>query len=102
MSWAAARFPAGLQDLLNQFRQNGHGDKAESWVSGDANKPVAPHELEQALGEDRIQWLMHQTGLPRDQLLAGLSQELPQVVDKLTPNGRVPTEQEASSLLASG
>jgi uncharacterized protein YidB (DUF937 family) len=91
----------GLQDLLNQFRQNGQGDKAESWVSSGANKPVSPPELEQVLGEDRIQWLMQQTGLPRDQLLSGLSQELPGAVDKLTPNGRVPTETEAESLLTS-
>lgn len=92
----------GLQDLLKQFQQNGQGAKAESWVSHGPNEAVAPHELEQALGEERIQWLMHQTGLPRDQLLAGLSQQLPAVVDKLTPDGRVPTEQEANSLLASG
>ncbi len=92
----------GLQDLLKQFQQNGQGAKAESWVSHGPNEPVAPHELEQALGEERIQWLMHQTGLPRDQLLAGLSQQLPAVVDKLTPDGRVPTEQEANALLASG
>jgi len=92
----------GLQDLLKQFQQNGHGDKAESWVSGGANQPISAQQLEQALGEERIQWLMHQTGLPRDQLLSGLSQQLPSVVDKLTPNGRVPTDQEANALLAGG
>jgi uncharacterized protein YidB (DUF937 family) len=92
----------GLQDLLKQFQQNGQGDKAASWVSTDANKSVAPHELERALGDERIQWLMHQTGLPRDELLTGLSQQLPAVVDKLTPDGRIPTDQEANSLLGSG
>jgi len=92
----------GLQDLLKQFQQNGHDDKAESWVSTGANKPLSPPELEQALGEERIQWLMHQTGLPRDQLLAGLSQQLPGLVDKLTPDGRVPTAPEADAMLASG
>jgi len=92
----------GLQDLLKQFQQNGHSDKAESWVSTGANKPVSPSELERALGEERIQWLMHQTGLPRDQLLAGLSQQLPGLVDKLTPDGRVPTAPEADAMLASG
>jgi uncharacterized protein YidB (DUF937 family) len=92
----------GLQDLLKQFQQNGQGDKAESWLSSSANKPVSPPELEQALGEERIHWLMHQTGLPRDQLLAGLSQQLPGLVDKLTPDGRVPTAQEADTLLGSG
>jgi uncharacterized protein YidB (DUF937 family) len=92
----------GLQDLIKQFQENGHGDKADSWVSAGANKSVSPPDLEQALGEERIQWLMHQTGLPRDALLSGLSQQLPAVVDKLTPNGRVPTDQEADALLAGG
>ena len=92
----------GLQDLLKQFQQNGHGDKAESWVSTGANKQISPQELEQALGNDRIQWLTHETGMSREELLAGLSSALPQAVDKLTPNGRLPSDQEISGLLAGG
>jgi uncharacterized protein YidB (DUF937 family) len=92
----------GLQDLLKQFQQNGHGDKAESWVSTGPNKPVAPHELEQVLGNDRIDWLVKETGMSREQLLSGLSQELPQAVDKLTPNGHVASEQEMQDQLAGG
>jgi uncharacterized protein YidB (DUF937 family) len=89
----------GLQDLLDQFRQNGHGDKADSWVSTGANKTISPPELEQSLGNERVDWLSRETGMPRDQLLSSLSTALPQAVDKLTPNGRVPTEGEAASLL---
>lgn len=88
----------GLQDLLARFKQTGHEDKAQSWVSPGPNRPIAPHELEQALGEERLQWLIEQTGLPKDQLLAGLSRELPDAVDKLTPEGKVPTEEELSKL----
>src|SRR5262245_58859896 len=47
---------AGLKDLLDRFRQSGHADKVQSWVSPGANKAIAPNELEQALGEERIQW----------------------------------------------
>lgn len=90
----------GLSDLLKQFQNNGQGDKAESWVSTGQNQPIQPTDLERALGEERIAWLMQQTGLSREELLAGLSRELPQAVDKLTPDGRVPTEQEASRLIA--
>jgi len=86
----------GLKDLLDRFRQGGHEDKAQSWVSTGPNKSIAPQELEQALGEERIQWLIEQTGMPREQLLAGLSGELPDAVDKLTPNGRIPTDEELS------
>lgn len=89
---------AGLKDLLDRFRQNGHDDKVQSWVSTGANKQIAPNEIEQALGEERIQWLMEQTGMPKDQLLHGLSGELPQAIDKLTPDGRIPTDDELSRL----
>jgi uncharacterized protein YidB (DUF937 family) len=92
----------GLQDLLHRFQENGHGDKAQSWVSTGSNMPIAPHELEQALGNERIDWLTHETGMSREQLLSGLSSALPEAVNQLTPNGHVPTDEEAQGLLASG
>jgi uncharacterized protein YidB (DUF937 family) len=85
---------AGLRDLLDRFRQTGHEEKAQSWVSTGANRPIAATEMEQVLGEERIAWLMQQTGLPKDQLLAGLSTELPGAIDKLTPKGQLPTDDE--------
>lgn len=88
----------GLSDLLKQFQQNGQSDKADSWVAKGPNKPVSPPELEQALGPERISWLVQETGLSREELLAGLSRELPEVVDKLTPEGRLPSEQEAARM----
>ena len=93
---AGGALGGGLKDLLDRFRQGGQQDKAESWVSTGPNKSIAPQELEQSLGEERIQWLVEQTGMPRDQLLAGLSGELPDAIDKLTPNGRIPTDEELS------
>jgi uncharacterized protein YidB (DUF937 family) len=89
----------GLNDLLRQFQQNGQGDKAQSWIANGPNKPVSPAEVEQALGPEKNSWLAQKTGLSREQLLAGLSRELPQTVDSLTPHGRVPTEQEAARLV---
>ena len=86
----------GLKDLLDRFRQSGQEDKAQSWVAKGTNKPIAPQELEQTLGEERIEWLMEQTGLPREELLSGLSRELPDAVDELTPEGRLPTDEELS------
>ena len=88
----------GLKDLLDRFRQSGQEEKVQSWVSTGSNKPIAPNEIEQALGEERLQWLVEQTGMPRDQLLNGLSGELPQAIDKLTPDGRLPTDEELSRL----
>jgi uncharacterized protein YidB (DUF937 family) len=89
----------GLGNLVNRMRSNGQGDKAESWVSSGANKPIAPHELGQGLGEERISWLMEQTGMSRDELLSGLAQALPSAVDQLTPAGRLPSEAETRQLM---
>ena len=93
---AGGSLGAGLKDLLDRFRQSGQEEKVQSWVSTGSNKPIAPNEIEQALGEERLQWLVEQTGMPRDQLLNGLSGELPQAIDKLTPDGRIPTDEELS------
>ena len=82
----------GIGQLVESFRQNGHGDVAESWVGTGPNKEVAPHQLEKAIGPDVLSHLTQQTGLSRDELLARLSRELPHAVDKYTPEGRLPGE----------
>jgi hypothetical protein len=69
----------------------------ELWLSSDlTNEAIAPDDLANALGADTINTLSEQTGLPRDELLTGLSQNLPDFVDQLTPEGHLPTEEEAS------
>lgn len=89
----------GLNDLVRQFQQSGHGDVINSWVGPGTNKTIAPDNLAEALGSDRINALMAHSGMSREELLDGLSQELPEVIDQLTPEGRVPTEQEAARLI---
>ncbi|MGY8704302.1 YidB family protein [Bradyrhizobium sp. 18BD] len=86
----------GLGDLLNQLQQGGHGEAANSWVGKGENKAIAPGDLANALGADQIESLSAQSGLSREDLLSGLSQYLPQVIDHLTPDGRLPTESELS------
>ncbi|MDO8398814.1 MAG: YidB family protein [Bradyrhizobium sp.] len=86
----------GLGDLLKQFQQHGQGEVADSWVGKGENKSIAPGDLGKALGVDQINALTSQTGLSRDELLDGLSQQLPGVIDQLTPDGRLPTESELS------
>ena len=86
----------GLNELVERFRQNGQGDVAESWVGPGPNKEVAPNQLEQAIGPDVLATLSQQTGLSREEILARLSRELPQAVDKYTPEGRLPTQQDLS------
>jgi uncharacterized protein YidB (DUF937 family) len=96
---AGSVISGGLGDLLKQLQQNGHGETANSWVSPGPNKQIAPGDLANALGADQINSLMSQSGLSRDDLLNGLSQHLPEVVNHLTPDGRLPTEDELSDRL---
>jgi uncharacterized protein YidB (DUF937 family) len=96
---AGSVISGGLGDLLKQFQQNGHGDTANSWVSPGPNKQIAPGDLANALGADQINSLMSQSGMSRDELLSGLSQHLPEVINHLTPDGRLPTEDEVSGRL---
>jgi uncharacterized protein YidB (DUF937 family) len=93
---AGGLLSGGLGELVERFRQNGQGEAAESWVGSGPNKELAPQQLEQAIGPDVLATLSQQTGLSREELLARLSRELPQAVDKYTPGGRIPSESDLS------
>ena len=80
----------GLGELMDRFKQNGHQDKAESWVGHGPNKEIEPTDLKTAIGPDVLQTLSKATGLSPDELLSRLSRELPTAVDKYTPEGRLP------------
>jgi uncharacterized protein YidB (DUF937 family) len=82
----------GLGELVDRFKQSGQGETADSWVGTGPNKPVTPAQLEKAIGPEVLDTLSKQTGLSRDDLLARLSRELPDAVDKYTPQGRLPPE----------
>jgi uncharacterized protein YidB (DUF937 family) len=96
---AGSVLSGGLGDLLKQFQQSGQGDTANSWVGTGDNKPIAPDDLAKALGADQINSLASQSGMSRDELLQGLSRYLPQVVDHLTPQGRLPSDNEVAGRL---
>jgi uncharacterized protein YidB (DUF937 family) len=89
----------GLGGLLKQFQENGQGDVAHSWIGTGPNKTISEGDLSSALGGDTLDTLSQQTGMGRDDLLEGLRQYLPRFVDQLTPDGRVPNEDEAQRLL---
>lgn len=79
-----------LDALIDKFRSSGLDDKVESWIGKGDNKAIAPHELGQALGDKTLDQLSQETGMPKDSLLKELSGALPQVIDKLTPDGKLP------------
>jgi uncharacterized protein YidB (DUF937 family) len=82
----------GLGELVDRFKQSGQSETADSWVNTGANKPCTPAQLENAIGPEVLDSLSKQTGLSRDELVARLCRELPDAVDKYTPEGRLPTE----------
>ena len=90
----------GLGGLIDQFQKKGLGDVIDSWVNRGTNKGVAPDQVSVALGGDVVNELSRRTGLSRDQVVAELARMLPNVVDKLTPDGRLPTQQEIMRLMS--
>ncbi|MGU3539014.1 YidB family protein [Methylobacterium sp. A54F] len=84
----------GLDGLIEGFRRSGLGDVVESWIGHGQNRPVQPNQLADALGPDTLDTLERQTGLDRNSLLGQLAQVLPEVINGLTPQGRVPTGEE--------
>ena len=85
---------AGLGELLDRFKQSGQGDTAESWVKTGPNKPCTAAQLEKAIGPETLETLTKQTGFSREELVSRLCRELPDAVDKYTPEGRIPSEAE--------
>lgn len=96
---AGGMLNGGLKDLLNSFEQKGQGDVAGSWVGKGPNQQISPTDLQKVLGDDTLDSLAEQAGLSKIELLNGMSQELPQFVDQLTPDGRLPTDHEISRIL---
>jgi uncharacterized protein YidB (DUF937 family) len=96
---AGAVVSSGLGNLIKDFQNGGYGQAAQSWVGQGANQEIAPNDLAKAIGPDAINAIAQQTGMNRDDLLASLSQHLPELINQLTPNGRLPTEQEASRMV---
>ena len=78
------------------MEDNGQGGAAKSWVGTGENQSIAPNDLARAIGADDIDAVARETGMSQADLLSQLSQHLPDFVDRLTPDGRIPSEQEAS------
>jgi uncharacterized protein YidB (DUF937 family) len=91
MGGAGGFLGSGLNELRNRFAQAGHGEAVDSWVGHGPNQEIAPNQLEQAIGPDVLANLQQHTGLSREELLSRLAKNLPEAVDKYTPDGRLPS-----------
>lgn len=81
----------GVQGIVSQLQSQGLGNTVKSWVGTGANEPVTGDQLHAALGSDVIAQLAAKVGMKPEDLSAKLAQVLPGAIDKLTPNGTVPT-----------
>lgn len=89
----------GLSGLVQSFQNGGLGEIAKSWVSTGQNLPISADQIQSVLGNGQLQSLASQAGLDTNQLAGQLAELLPQVVDRLTPNGTIP---EGNDLMAQG
>jgi uncharacterized protein YidB (DUF937 family) len=82
----------GLGGLISSFEQAGLGHVAQSWISNGQNQPVSPEQLQSVFGQGRVQSMASQAGMGSGDFLSQLSQHLPNAVNGMTPNGRLPDE----------
>ena len=80
----------GLHNLINQFDAKGLGNIIGSWVGTGKNLPISPEQLKGVLGNDTVKNIASKLGIDSNAVTSQLSNLLPGVVDKLTPNGKVP------------
>lgn len=87
----------GLGDLLEQFQRAGFGDQARSWVGTGQNQAITPEVIAQVFGRDGLSAIAARAGVSETEASVGLSQLLPEVVDRVTPQGQVPDLQSLSA-----
>lgn len=85
----------GLGELIDRFTKSGQAETADSWVQTGPNKSCTAEGMEKAIGPDVLDTLSKQTGLDRKELLARLCREVPDAVDKYTPQGKLPEPDDA-------
>ena len=90
----------GLGGLVETLQKSGLGDVGASWVSKGKNLPISADQLEAVLGEEHVRAIAGRLGVTPEKAAAQLARYLPQVVDRLTPDGTVPTDDQLQAGLA--
>jgi uncharacterized protein YidB (DUF937 family) len=83
----------GLPGVISKFEHGGMADHVASWVGTGANMPISGAQLQEILGSGSIGEIAQRLGLSHADASSGLAQVLPQVIDKMTPDGQVPADQ---------
>jgi uncharacterized protein YidB (DUF937 family) len=82
----------GLQGLLGKFQAAGMGDQVQSWLGNSSPQPIDGQQVRQALGNEEVDKLANDAGLPPDEAATDLGKMIPQTVGQLTPNGQIPDQ----------
>ena len=90
----------GLAGLTQLFAQRGHGEAVNSWVSSQRNQAISADDVQQVLGQDRVREVAQDAGVSEPEAAQGLSSVLPQLVDRLTPDGKLPDSNTANNTLS--
>jgi uncharacterized protein YidB (DUF937 family) len=91
----------GLEGLVRSFQERGLGGIVDSWVSTGRNLPISADQIAQGLGSEQLSSLASSLGMSQGDISSKLAELLPDVVDKLTPNGQVPDANSLGDLLGS-
>lgn len=91
----------GIEGLMSQFQSAGFGSQFASWVSTGENQPLAEDQMQSAIGAEALQGLASKLGMNTGAVLPLLAQFLPQVIDKLTPQGQIADNHPSSGQLQS-
>ena len=89
----------GISGLVQHFQNGGLSEIVNSWVSTGQNLPVSADQIKSALGNEQMQDIAGNLGVSTEQASSQLADYLPQLIDKLTPNGTIP---EGNDLMAQG
>ena len=90
----------GLNKILAGFHAQGLGAQADSWVSTGPNQPVSAEDVRRVLGEDQLAHIASQLGVSHDEAAAAVAEALPQVVDSVSPKGKLPAEKQLDHAFA--
>ncbi len=80
----------GLENLVSTFREKGLGDAVSSWIGTGQNLPISSEQLQSVLGNEKVEAIAQKLGLSTSDVAQKLTALLPQVIDKLTPDGQLP------------
>jgi uncharacterized protein YidB (DUF937 family) len=89
----------GVSELIGKLKDSGLQQQLNSWIGKGDNQPVSAEQVTNALGQDTVANVAAQTGVSTEEAASSLAKALPEVIDKATPDGRLPDPSQLGGLL---